>query len=102
MSENLRPDAAAVELAMREFAAHRTRVRDLVHLYSGDENEPVRTALKAEVFALDMLEQRMWAHLRRRPVEVTPAGLPRRPVGEYTRAWVAGQAPHMTRNRGAW
>jgi hypothetical protein len=76
--------AAAIGLAMQEFADHRTRVRDLVHQYRGDENKPVRDALLAEVYALDLLEQRMLSHLRQRAVEETPAGLPRRVPAEQT------------------
>ncbi|MGX6605593.1 hypothetical protein ACWKSP_26195 [Micromonosporaceae bacterium Da 78-11] len=93
-------DAAAVELAMAEFVNHRARVRDMVHLYSGDANEPVRAVLMAEVFALDLLEQRMQEHLRRRVEETASTGLPPRPVGEHTQAWRIGQAPYMRRNRG--
>jgi hypothetical protein len=91
--------AAAIGLAMQEFADHRSRVRDLVHLHAGDGDQRVRAVLQAEVFALDLLEERMLSHLRQRPAEEVPAGVPHRPVGEDTQAWRTGQA-YMPRNRG--
>ena len=91
--------AVAIGRAMAEFADHRNRVRDLVHLHRGDENQRIRDAMLAEVYALDLLEQRMMRHFHERAPEQTPAGLPRRPVGEDTQAWRSGQA-YMPRNRG--
>jgi hypothetical protein len=100
----LRSDASAVEQAMAELADYRNRARDRVHALPGDEQAAVREAWKVQVFELDLLEERMLGHLRQRTLEVTPAGLPRRPgahrpVGEDTQAWRTGQA-YMPRNRG--
>lgn len=65
------------EDALREFAAYRDRLRDLVHQYSGDDNEPVRSALKGVLWSLDDLDRRMRVLL----IEPTPL---RRVPGEQT------------------
>jgi hypothetical protein len=92
------PPQSSVDAAFKLFDAHRDYVRDLVHRHPGDENEAFRALLQAEVFALDLLSERMRQELSR-PEPVEPARH-RRDVGEDTRAWLAGQSPAMTRNRG--